>query len=110
MSKIAKTNSHITLVGFFVLLAGSASAATEIAFTGLDAANPTNLSAAANWSATPGADTIGVIDLSQTPAQGYVVNADLALSGRSVMDRTRRAHDDEPRGRGSGSEMPCSQD
>ena len=53
-----------------VLGALGLSAATEIAFTGGDAANPTNLSSSANWSATPGAETIGVIDLSQTPAQG----------------------------------------
>ena len=91
MSKIAKTNSHLTLVGFFVLLVSSASAATEIAFTGLDAANPTNLSAAANWSATPGADTIGVIDLSQTPAQGYVVNSDLALAGLRIRNNSGKA-------------------
>lgn len=65
--------------------------AAEITFTGGDAANPTNLSSAANWSAAPGADTIGVIDLSQTPAQGYVVNSDLALAGLRIKSNSGKA-------------------
>ena len=56
--------------------------ADEIKFTGADASNPTNLSSVANWSATPSADTVGVIDLSKTPALGYVVNGDgISLKG-----------------------------
>ena len=74
-----------------VLGALGLSAATEIAFTGGDAANPTNLSSAANWSATPGAETIGVIDLSQTAALGYVVNADLALAGLRIRNNASKA-------------------
>ncbi|MBQ6248165.1 MAG: sigma-70 family RNA polymerase sigma factor [Kiritimatiellae bacterium] len=65
--------------------------AAEITFTGGDAANPTNLSSAANWSAAPGADTIGVIDLSQTPAQGYVVDSDLALAGLRIRSNAGKA-------------------
>ena len=78
-----------------LLLAGSimsgAWAATEITFTGGDASNPTNLSSSANWSAAPGAETIGIIDLSQTSAQGYVVNSDLALSGLRIRSNSGKA-------------------
>ena len=66
-------------------------AATEISFTGEDASNPTNLASAANWSGAPGAGTIGVIDLSQTPAHGYVVNSDLALSGLRIKNNSGKA-------------------
>lgn len=74
-----------------VLASSGLMAVTEISFTGLDAANPTNLSSSANWSAAPGAGTIGVIDLSQTPAQGYVVNSDLALSGLRIKSNSGKA-------------------
>ena len=66
-------------------------AATEISFTGLDASNPTNLSSAANWSGAPGAGTIGVIDLSQTPAQGYVVASAVELSGLMITNNAGKA-------------------
>ena len=83
---------HMSLVVAAVAVLGMLRVeAVEITFTGADAANPTNLSLSANWSATPGADTIGVIDLSQTPAQGYVVNADLALSGLRIKNNSGKA-------------------
>ena len=53
---------HMSLVVAAVAVLGMLRVeAVEITFTGADAANPTNLSSSANWSATPGAGTIGVI-------------------------------------------------
>ena len=76
--------------GFGLVCAACAMAATEITFTGADASNPTNLASAANWSAAPGADTIGVIDLAQTPALRYVVNANLELSGLKLVNNASK--------------------
>ena len=84
-------NKRVLLVATAAVLSPFALRASEILFTGLDAANPTNLSSSANWSAAPGAGTIGVIDLSQTPAQGYVVNSDLALSGLRIKSNSGKA-------------------
>ena len=68
--------------GCALVCAACAMSATEITFTGADASNPTNLASAANWSAAPGADTVGVID--SASVAGYVVNADLALAGLKI--------------------------
>lgn len=72
------------LLGLTVVLS-SVLCAEEIVFTGADTANPTNLSSAANWSAAPSADAIGVIDLSKTTATKYVVEgAGLSLKGLRI--------------------------
>jgi len=64
---------------------GLSAQAAEVTFTGGDTSNPTNLASAANWGGTlPGAENVGVINLSQTPAQGYVVNGSLELSGLKI--------------------------
>ena len=85
-----KSGKLIVVLSFGCVLSG-AFASTEITFTGADASNPTNLSSAANWSATPGAETIGVINLSSTPALGYVVNSDLALAGLRIRNNSSKA-------------------
>ena len=77
--------------GFGLACAACSMAATEITFTGADTANPTNLASAANWSAAPGADTVGVIDLAQTSALGYVVTANLELSGLRIRSNSGKA-------------------
>ena len=74
------------VLGLGAVCAACAMAATEITFTGADASNPTNLASAANWSAAPGADTIGVIDSSR--AAGFVVNANLELAGLKITGTT----------------------
>ena len=72
----------LSLLGLCMAGAASVMAATEITFTGADASNPTNLASAANWSAAPGADTIGVVD--SASAAGYVVNSNLELAGLKI--------------------------
>ena len=64
------------------LAAFGLTAATEITFTGADTANPTNLASVANWSAAPGADTVGVID--SASVAGYVVNSNVELAGLKI--------------------------
>lgn len=87
-----KMNAIRTIVAGFLLgmTVSPALAATEITFTGADAINPTNLASAANWSAAPGADTVGVIDLAQTPALQYVVNSNLELSGLKIKNNASK--------------------
>ena len=81
----------LAFVSFAATMSMLSADAGEITFTGADAANPTNLSSVANWSAAPSADAVGVIDLASTPYLGYVVDGNgLELKGIRVVGGTKK--------------------
>lgn len=52
----------LAFVSFAATMSMLSADAGEITFTGADAANPTNLSSAANWSAAPSAAALEIVD------------------------------------------------